>query len=262
MVVGDVGLEMAKNYLRRFPERMKILYGPSYQIKEKDLRLAAVDFTKRFIEKNYGSFDQITKRMAKKARKRLFTGYKLPPAKEVQRREIKLSSALLASKDELIQEFKEAFGLGELPEQVKRVLDISPQKAEELARAVASTQAGEEIIMADSEDPRQMTFALARLKANKKAVALLAGPMEDYYRKYYPKVFPLHEYEAKRWGIKGLPARLFLNNKGIVVIQEGLPREKEPDDIRPGAPPETGGQVRLTVGQAPPETGGQAPPSS
>ena len=217
MVIGDVSLEMAENYLNRFPEKKKILYGPSYKIEEKDLRLVAINFTKNFLQKRHCDYNSV----AKKARKRLLTGYRLPHAKKAQRREIKLSSALLDSKNELIWEFKKAFGLTKLPEQVRKVLDISPQKAEELAGTIASTQAGQEIIMADSQDPRQMASVLARLRANKKAVALLSGPMEDYYWKYYPKVFPLHSYEAERWNIRSLPADLLLNNKGVIVIQEG-----------------------------------------
>ena len=222
IVVGDVGLEMAKNYLQRFPHRPRVLYGHTYPIKEKDLRVLAIDFTNEFIKTHFGSFDETARVVSKNARKKFLTGYRLPPAASFSRREVRLADMLLSVKDQIIQDFKQAFGLDELPQQVEQVLNLSPDKAQELAALVANVEAGQEIVMADSQDPQQMAFALARLKANEKAVALLSGPMEDYFRRYYPRIFPLHDYEAAMWDIRGLPARLFLNKQGVIVIEEGI----------------------------------------
>ena len=221
MVIGDVSLEMARIYLNKFTEKTKVFYGPEYYIKEKDIRLVASNlFNNIFTSKD---FDKKAKRVAQKARKKFLTGYKLPLARNHSIRKYNLVNLILKGKNKIINEFKTAFQMNDLPPEVKKVLDnITPEKAKDLAQKITLTQAGEEIIMADADDSKQVKYALQRLKENNKAVALFAGNMEKYYWKYYPRIYPLKKYQVEKWNITGLPARLFLNKKGEVILEEGL----------------------------------------
>lgn len=220
MVIGDVSLEMARIYLNKFTEKTKVFYGPEYYIKETDIRLVASNlFNNIFTSKD---FNKKAKEVAQKARKKFLTGYKLPLAKNYSIKKYNLVDLILKEKSRMIKEFKTAFETDNIPPEVKKVLDnITPEKAKDLAQKITLTQAGEEIIMADADDPEQVKYALQRLKKNNRAVALFAGNMEKYYWKYYPKIYPLKKYQVEKWNITGLPARLFLNKKGEVILEEG-----------------------------------------
>ena len=220
MVIGDVSLEMARIYLNKFTEKTKVFYGPEYYIKEKDIRLVASNlFNNIFTSKD---FNKKAKEVAQKARKKFLTGYKLPLAKNYSIKKYNLVDLILKEKSRMIKEFKTAFETDNIPPEVKKVLDnITPEKAKDLAQKITLTQAGEEIIMADADDPEQVKYALQRLKKNNRAVALFAGNMEKYYWKYYPRIYPLKKYQVEKWNITGLPARLFLNKKGEVSLEEG-----------------------------------------
>ncbi len=237
MIVGDISLDMAEYYLKKFSDRKIVYYGHTYEIREKDLRVVVLNFTQDFIKRKYSDFTHLAKEISEKARKRFFTGYKLPRATTHTRREISLADLILKTRDEIINEFESAFGIKKLPEEVRKVLlNVDRDKAEEMARTITSFEAGEEVIMADAEDPEQMKYVLKILNnlkqgkdqdkgsknRAKKIVILLAGQMEQYYWKYYPYVFPLKKEHVKRWHITGLPARLFLNKKGIIVVEEGF----------------------------------------
>ena len=220
MVIGDVSLEMARIYLNKFSDKTRVFYGPEYHIKEKDIRLVASNlFNNIFTSKD---FNKKAREVAQKARKKFLTGYRLPVAKNYSVKKYNLVDLILKEKMQTINEFKTAFETNTIPPEVKKVLDnITPEKAKELAKKITLMEAGEEIIIADADDPEQVKYALQRLKKNNKAVALFAGNMEKYYWKYYPKIFPLKKYLVKKWNITALPARLFLNKKGEVILEEG-----------------------------------------
>ena len=211
ILIGDVSLSMAERYLKVFSDRQRILYGHDYEIEEKDLLKLAKELSVQ--EKDFTS---LVKKVSKRAKKRLLTGIRLPHAKSPYERRVSLAEKVMDEGRRLYALLEDA------PENVKKVLLIDHTTAERLVKNIASVSRGEVVIMADAENPEQMRLVEKILQKNKKAVALLSGYMETYYWKHYPQVFPLHKYEADMWEVKELPAVLFLNKQGEVVIRVGL----------------------------------------
>jgi len=217
LVIGDVSYSIARSYLEKFPNRKVIYYGPRYDIKEKDMRTELVELTLRIYK------EPNLKTIAEKARKRVFTGWTgLPKAEQTTRREVSLSDLIWIARDKLLKNVQLALK-EEAPVDSywKDLFFLSQDDVNRIVEQTVSISANEEIMMVDAKDTSNMKKVLEHLKKNPRSIALIAGSMEQYYWKFPGRVYPLKKEDVQRWGIEGLPAKLYLTKKGKVVIEEG-----------------------------------------